>query len=70
MGRIGPTPGQSPSAASPRRLTVTAELREDGERVNHKRIARVTRGIGLAGVRAVALRPARSGRRRSSPPWR
>jgi transposase InsO family protein len=30
---------------------ISAELREDGERVNHKRIARVMRGIGLAGVR-------------------
>jgi transposase InsO family protein len=30
---------------------VTAELREAGERVNHKRIARVMRSIGLAGVR-------------------
>lgn len=30
---------------------VTAELREDGEHVNHKRIARVMRTIGLAGVR-------------------
>ena len=30
---------------------ITAELRETGERVNHKRIARVMRGIGLEGVR-------------------
>ncbi|WP_376738488.1 IS3 family transposase [Streptomyces noursei] len=30
---------------------ITAELREAGERVNHKRIARVMRSIGLAGVR-------------------
>ncbi|WP_307619257.1 IS3 family transposase [Streptomyces sp. V3I7] len=30
---------------------ITAELRDDGERVNHKRIARVMRSIGLAGVR-------------------
>ncbi|MEU2856617.1 IS3 family transposase [Streptomyces syringium] len=30
---------------------ITAELREDGERVNHKRIARVMRTIDLAGVR-------------------
>lgn len=30
---------------------ITAELRETGERVNHKRIARVMRGAGLAGVR-------------------
>ncbi|NKY13795.1 IS3 family transposase [Streptomyces somaliensis DSM 40738] len=30
---------------------ITAELRENGERVNHKRIARVMRSIGLAGVR-------------------
>ncbi|WP_424876948.1 IS3 family transposase [Streptomyces sp. SLBN-8D4] len=30
---------------------ITAELREAGERVNHKRIARVMRGAGLAGVR-------------------
>ncbi len=29
----------------------TAELRDDGWRVNHKRIARVMRSIGLAGVR-------------------
>ncbi|MFE0701514.1 IS3 family transposase [Streptomyces sp. NPDC058872] len=30
---------------------ITAELREAGERVNHKRIARVMRGAGLTGVR-------------------
>ncbi|WKX23631.1 IS3 family transposase [Streptomyces sp. HUAS CX7] len=30
---------------------ITAELRDAGERVNHKRIARVMRSIGLAGVR-------------------
>ncbi len=30
---------------------ITAELREDGERVNHKRVARVMRSIDLAGVR-------------------
>nr|WP_181384039.1 IS3 family transposase [Streptomyces sp. NWU339] len=30
---------------------ITAELREDGERVNHKRIARVMRQAGLAGLR-------------------
>ncbi|MEU0038362.1 IS3 family transposase [Streptomyces sp. NPDC006333] len=30
---------------------ITAELRYEGERVNHKRIARVMRSIGLAGVR-------------------
>ncbi|MFI2120733.1 IS3 family transposase [Streptomyces sp. NPDC020299] len=30
---------------------ITAELRDDGERVNHKRIARVMRSITLAGVR-------------------
>jgi transposase InsO family protein len=30
---------------------ITAELREDGERVNHKRIARLMRAAGLAGVR-------------------
>ncbi len=30
---------------------ITAELRDDGERVNHKRIARVMRSINLAGVR-------------------
>lgn len=30
---------------------ITAELREVGERVNHKLIARVMRGAGLAGVR-------------------
>ncbi|MER7901613.1 IS3 family transposase [Streptomyces sp. NPDC096046] len=31
---------------------ITAELREAGERVNHKRTARVMRGAGLAGVDA------------------
>ncbi|WP_180989613.1 IS3 family transposase [Streptomyces cahuitamycinicus] len=31
--------------------SITAELREDGERVNHKRVARVMRRIGLAGLR-------------------
>ncbi|MGW1675580.1 IS3 family transposase [Streptomyces sp. NPDC002324] len=30
---------------------ITAELRDNGERVNHKRIAWVMRSIGLAGVR-------------------
>ncbi|MEV7749600.1 IS3 family transposase [Streptomyces griseofuscus] len=30
---------------------ITAELHEDGERVNHKRVARVMRTIGLAGLR-------------------
>jgi transposase InsO family protein len=30
---------------------ITAELREDGERVNHKRVARVMRTVDLAGVR-------------------
>lgn len=30
---------------------ITAELRDEGERINHKRIARVMRSIGLAGVR-------------------
>nr|WP_239076145.1 IS3 family transposase [Streptomyces sp. SID9913] len=30
---------------------ITAELRESGERVNHKRIARLMRAAGLAGVR-------------------
>ncbi|WP_216588316.1 IS3 family transposase [Streptomyces brasiliscabiei] len=30
---------------------ITAELRDDGERVNHKRSARVMRGMGLAGPR-------------------
>ncbi|GAA1182585.1 hypothetical protein GCM10009578_024790 [Streptomyces rhizosphaericus] len=30
---------------------ITAELREAGERINHKRIAPVMRSIGLAGVR-------------------
>ncbi|WP_405883130.1 MULTISPECIES: IS3 family transposase [unclassified Streptomyces] len=30
---------------------ITAELREDGERVNHKRVARVMRTIGLVGLR-------------------
>ncbi|MEU4098209.1 IS3 family transposase [Streptomyces sp. NPDC026673] len=38
---------------------ITAELREEGERVNHKRIARVMRSINLAGVRL---------RRRPAPP--
>ncbi|WP_407077500.1 IS3 family transposase [Streptomyces sp. SCSIO 30461] len=30
---------------------ITAEFREDGERANHKRIVRVMRSIGLAGLR-------------------
>ncbi|MCH0543507.1 IS3 family transposase [Streptomyces sp. MUM 203J] len=30
---------------------ITAELREEGERVNHKRVARVMRQVGLAGLR-------------------
>ncbi|MDX2565528.1 IS3 family transposase, partial [Streptomyces sp. TX20-6-3] len=30
---------------------ITAELRDDGELVNHKRVARVMRSINLAGVR-------------------
>ncbi|WP_411130352.1 IS3 family transposase [Streptomyces sp. x-19] len=30
---------------------ITAELREDGEQINHKRVARVMRTIGLAGGR-------------------
>ncbi|WP_435253646.1 IS3 family transposase [Streptomyces sp. 1222.5] len=30
---------------------ITAELHDDGERVNHKKVARVMRSIGLAGVR-------------------
>ncbi|WP_443067507.1 IS3 family transposase [Streptomyces sp. NBC_01426] len=30
---------------------ITAELRDEGERVNHKRVARVMRSIDLAGVR-------------------
>ncbi|MEU9623954.1 IS3 family transposase [Streptomyces sp. NPDC048155] len=30
---------------------ITAELREDGERVNHKRVARIMQAIGLAGLR-------------------
>jgi transposase InsO family protein len=30
---------------------ITAELRDSGERVNHKRVARVMRGIGLQGLR-------------------
>ena len=30
---------------------VTAELHDTGDRVNHKRVARVMRGIGLAGLR-------------------
>jgi transposase InsO family protein len=30
---------------------VTAELRDSGDRVNHKRVARVMRGIGLQGLR-------------------
>ncbi|MFE3330001.1 IS3 family transposase [Streptomyces sp. NPDC059176] len=32
-------------------LRITAELRDEGERINHKRVARVMRSIGLAGVR-------------------
>ncbi|MFE3644298.1 IS3 family transposase [Streptomyces sp. NPDC059169] len=32
-------------------LRITAELREAGERIDHKRVARVMRSIGLAGVR-------------------
>jgi hypothetical protein len=30
---------------------ITAELRDAGHAVNHKRVARVMRGIGLAGLR-------------------
>ncbi len=30
---------------------ITAELREDGERINHKRVARLMQAIGLAGLR-------------------
>ncbi|SCF61853.1 Transposase InsO and inactivated derivatives [Streptomyces sp. Ncost-T10-10d] len=30
---------------------ITAELREDGENVNHKRVARITKAVGLAGLR-------------------
>ncbi|MFF7183346.1 IS3 family transposase [Streptomyces sp. NPDC008121] len=30
---------------------ITAELRDEGERVNHKRVARVMRQAGLAGLR-------------------
>ncbi|WP_435812655.1 IS3 family transposase [Streptomyces mirabilis] len=30
---------------------ITAELRDDGEHINHKRVARVIRSIGLAGLR-------------------
>ncbi|GHH63141.1 hypothetical protein FHS35_002022 [Streptomyces umbrinus] len=30
---------------------ITAELREAGERVNHKRIARMMRGAGVGGAR-------------------
>lgn len=30
---------------------ITAELREAGHRVNHKRVARIMRGIGLSGLR-------------------
>ena len=30
---------------------ITAELHDTGHRVNHKRVARVMRGIGLAGLR-------------------
>lgn len=29
---------------------ITAELREDGERINHKRVARLMQAIGLAGL--------------------
>ncbi|GHB31638.1 transposase [Streptomyces chryseus] len=32
-------------------LRVTAELRDEGERINHKRVARIMRTIGLEGVR-------------------
>lgn len=32
-------------------LRITAELRDDGERANHKRVARLMRTIGLAGLR-------------------
>ncbi|WP_414720095.1 IS3 family transposase [Umezawaea sp.] len=32
-------------------LRITAELRDAGHVVNHKRVARVMRGIGLAGLR-------------------
>lgn len=30
---------------------ITAELREDGERINHKRVARVMQAIGIVGLR-------------------
>ncbi|MBL1120147.1 IS3 family transposase [Streptomyces sp. 110] len=30
---------------------ITAELREDGERINHKKVARVMRSVGLPGLR-------------------
>jgi transposase InsO family protein len=30
---------------------ITAELREEGQRINHKRVARLMRTIGLAGLR-------------------
>ncbi|MEU9006531.1 IS3 family transposase, partial [Streptomyces sp. NPDC048551] len=30
---------------------ITAELRDEGERINHKRVARIMRTIGLEGVR-------------------
>ncbi|WP_416237319.1 IS3 family transposase, partial [Streptomyces marinisediminis] len=33
------------------RPRITAELREDGERVNHKRVGRVMRKYGIAGLR-------------------
>ncbi|MFD4144578.1 IS3 family transposase [Streptomyces sp. NPDC058572] len=33
------------------RPRITAELRDDGEPVNHKRVGRVTRKFGIAGLR-------------------
>ncbi|NSL43622.1 transposase, partial [Streptomyces sp. 8P21H-1] len=42
------SPGLGRTYGVPR---ITAELRENGEVVNHKRIARVMKTIGLAGLR-------------------
>ncbi|MER5357971.1 IS3 family transposase [Streptomyces sp. NPDC002785] len=48
-GRIQVVHAESDGSYGVRRIT--AELHEDRERVNDKRIAPVTRGIGLAGLR-------------------
>ena len=48
----GPDKGGAPRVGRHlRRSRITAELRDNGERVNHKRVARVMRIIDLAGVR-------------------